>query len=249
MIKRDFLIIPAVDIKGGKCVRLWRGQAEQETVFEEDPLNAAVRWQEEGAGLLHVVDLDGAFAGEPVNDSVIKRIAGALEIPVEVGGGIRSTTSAASYIESGVARVIVGTAAFKEPEWLEQIAHELQERLVVGLDVTSGKVAVHGWLGVSEEEPEIALSRLTEAGVRRVIYTDTLTDGTLAGPNFEGIRLLAKRSKIPVIASGGVASIEDILKIESMCDLGVEGVITGVALYRREFSLRDAIAALGKRSV
>jgi len=244
----DFLIIPAVDIKDGRCVRLLRGEAAAETVFDEDPLRAALRWQEEGARFLHVVDLDGAFAGQPVNDAHVRRIASGLSIPVEVGGGIRDTKTAVAYIEAGVNRVVVGTAAFSEPDWLEELARELAEHLVVGVDVKKGKVAVRGWTGASEEEPALAVERLARAGVERIIYTDTMKDGTLEGPNFAGLEAIAGASAVPVIASGGVGSVEDLKRIAGMRDLGVEGAIVGMALYRGEFTLRDALAALEERS-
>jgi phosphoribosylformimino-5-aminoimidazole carboxamide ribotide isomerase len=238
-----FTVIPAVDIRGGKCVRLRQGLADVETVFDEDPVRAALRWQEEGARLLHVVDLDGAFKGEPVNDRTVIEIASALDIPIEVGGGIRSTNAAEAYVDAGVSRVIVGTAAFRDPDWLREIASRLGGRLVVGVDVKGCKVAVHGWAGVSEEDPGVAVERLAEAGVKRIIYTDTTKDGTLEGPNLAGLEAIASASPVPVIASGGVGSVEDIARVAALSPLGIEGVIVGMALYRGKFSLRAAIAA------
>lgn len=243
-----FNIIPAVDIKGGRCVRLFRGQAERETVFDEDPVAAALRWEREGADMLHVVDLDGAFEGAPANAVHVKAIASALQIPVEVGGGIRDTATALDYVSSGVSRVVVGTAAFENPSWLEEVAGELGERLAVGVDAREGMVAVHGWKDAISETPARAVERLAEAGVRRVIYTDVMKDGTLEGPNFEGIEALARASRVPVVASGGVGSLSDISRISRMRDLGVEGVIVGMALYRRTFTLVQAKAALAERS-
>jgi phosphoribosylformimino-5-aminoimidazole carboxamide ribotide isomerase len=243
-----FTVIPAVDIKGGRCVRLWRGLAEKETVFDEDPVRAALRWEFEGAQMLHVVDLDGAFAGAQVNAAPIKKIARTLQIPIEVGGGIRTTAAALDYTEAGVSRVVVGTAAFKEPEWLEGLAAELGERLIVGVDVKEGRVAVHGWMGVSEEEPTAAVRRLADAGVRRIIYTDTTKDGTLEGPNFKGIEAIAAASPVPVIASGGVGTVADIVRVADMGSDRIEGVIVGMALYRGEFTLGDALAVLRERS-
>jgi len=248
MRDRDaFTIIPAVDIKDGKCVRLFRGIAEEATVFDEDPLRAALRWQEEGAALLHVVDLDGAFRGEPVNDSVVREIAGVLDIPIEVGGGIRSTATASAYVDAGVSRVIIGTAAFKDPQWLAEMVGLLGEKLVVGLDVKAGNIALHGWMGAASEAPAAAVRRLTGAGVRRIIYTDTMRDGTLQGPNFAGLGAIARASDIPVIASGGVSSIDDIIRIAEMAELGIEGAIVGMALYQGKFGLAEARDALGGR--
>ncbi len=243
-----FLVIPAVDIRGGRCVRLWRGLAERQTVFDEDPVGAALRWQEEGARYLHVVDLDGAFEGSPVNAGTVKEIARALDIPVEVGGGIRTRKTALDYVEAGLARVVVGTAAFDDPAWLREATEALGDRLVAGIDVKEGMVAVRGWMGVSREKPDVAARRLVEAGVRRIIYTDTLKDGTLEGPNFEGIAAIAEASRVPVIAAGGVSSVEDVSRIAGMSELGVEGVITGMALYRGRFTLPEALGAIRERS-
>ncbi|PKQ28260.1 MAG: 1-(5-phosphoribosyl)-5-[(5-phosphoribosylamino)methylideneamino]imidazole-4-carboxamide isomerase [Candidatus Anoxymicrobium japonicum] len=240
----EFLVIPAVDIMGGRCVRLRRGLADEETVFDKDPARAALRWQEEGARLLHVVDLDGAFSGKPVNSGVIRDIASALSIPIEVGGGIRSSADAFSYVESGISRVVVGTAAFEDADFLAEVAGGLGERLAVGVDVKEGKVALRGWMGVSQEKPEAAIDRLASVGVRRIIYTDTTRDGTLHGPNFKGLEAIARVSPIPVIASGGVSAVEDITRVSQMSPLGIEGVIVGMALYKEHFTLGEAFAAL-----
>lgn len=242
----DFTVIPAVDIRGGKCVRLYRGQAEKETVFDADPLQVAKRWENEGASLLHVVDLDGAFEGRPVNVGVIKRIAGSLSIPVQVGGGIRSTGGAWPYLDAGVSRVIVGTAAFESEGWLEDAAGELGERLVVGLDVKDEKVAVSGWTSDTGMTAGEALKRLTGAGVRRIIYTNVGRDGTLEGPDLEGIEKVARMSQVPVIASGGVSRLKDVLDVWRLSDLGVEGVIVGMALYRGRLNLPEALRAVDK---
>ena len=247
MTGHEFKVIPAVDIKGGRCVRLHMGIPDEETVFSEDPLGVAERWQEEGARLLHVVDLDGAFAGKPVNDTVILKIADRLSIPVEVGGGIRTPAAARSYVDGGVARVVVGTAAFKDADRLLKLVADLGERLVVGVDVKDGKVAVAGWEETEDVGPIDAVGRLATAGVPRVVYTDTSRDGTLVGPNFEGIEELARSAPIPVIASGGVGNLEDIERISDMSSLGIEGVIVGMALYRGMFTLAEAMLAAGER--
>ncbi|MBU4194280.1 MAG: 1-(5-phosphoribosyl)-5-[(5-phosphoribosylamino)methylideneamino]imidazole-4-carboxamide isomerase [Actinobacteria bacterium] len=239
-----FTVIPAVDIRGGKCVRLYRGLPERETVFDEDPLEAAMRWEQEGASLLHVVDLDGAFEGRPVNGGVIARIAERLTIPVQVGGGIRNTGDACSYIDAGVSRVIVGTAAFESTSWLEEVAGELGERLSVGLDVKDGRVAVSGWTSDSGLPAREALERLAGAGVRRIIYTNVGRDGTLKGPDLEGIEELARVSPVPMIASGGVGGVEDLLGVWGCRGLGVEGVIVGMALYRGLLTLPEALQAV-----
>lgn len=241
-----FTVIPAVDIKGGRCVRLYQGHADEETVFSENPVAVAVHWEEEGARLLHVVDLDGAFTGRPVNRIVVVEIARRLKIPVEVGGGIRDTATALSYVESGVARVVVGTAAFGDPERLSELADALGDRLAVGLDVKDGKAAVAGWMRTSDLSPAGAVEMLAGAGVRRIIYTDTSKDGTLVGPNLGGIEELARSSAVPLIASGGVGKLDDVVRISRMSGLGVEGVIVGMALYRDRFTLKEAIRAVGQ---
>ena len=244
----DFTVIPAVDIRGGKCVRLYRGQADKETVFDTDPLQVAKRWEDEGASLLHVVDLDGAFEGRPVNVGTIERIAGGLSIPVQVGGGIRNSRDARFYIDAGVSRVIVGTAAFGTSGWLEDAAREFGERLVVGLDVKDEKVAVSGWTGDSGLTAGEALERLTGAGVERIIYTNVGRDGTLEGPDLEGIERLARMSQVPVIASGGVSRVKDVLDVWRLSDLGVEGIIVGMAFYRGLLTLPEALRAVDEVS-
>lgn len=244
----DFLVIPAVDIKGGRCVRLYQGLPEEETVFSEDPVLMAQRWQEEGARMLHVVDLDGAFQGGPVSRELILEIASRLAIPIEVGGGIRDSSTARSYVNEGVARVIVGTAAFTNPEWLVKIAGELRESLVVGVDIKDGRVAYDGWVDTGSQGPLEAVEWLADTGVRRIIYTDTSKDGTLRGPNLAGIEELARSSPVPIIASGGIGELEDVVRVSSLADLGVEGVIVGMALYESKFTLRDAQEAVAERN-
>lgn len=239
----SFTVIPAVDVRGGRCVRLYQGRKEEETVFSEDPVAAAAAWRDQGASLLHVVDLDGAFTGRPTNMGVIVEVAGSLDIPVEVGGGIRDTATALAYLEAGVSRVIVGTSAFERPQWLACLAGELGDRLVVGLDVRDGVVAVSGWMREGAPDPLEALKRLTQAGVRRIIYTDTSRDGTLRGPNLEAIERMAGASPVPVIASGGIGELAHIERIAGLSGLGVEGVIVGMALYRNRFTLAEAILA------
>lgn len=246
--KTGFVVIPAVDIRGGRCVRLRRGRLEEETVFDEDPVRAAVHWKEEGAALLHVVDLDGAFMGAPVNAGAVKAIRAAVDIPIQVGGGIRDTRSATDYVEAGIDRVIVGTAAFKDPEWLERLAAEIGEKLVVGVDVKDGSVATEGWLSSSGSTPVEAVDRLASAGVRRIVYTDVMKDGTLEGPNVSGLEAVALRARVAVIAAGGIGTIEDITDIAALHNLGVEGAITGMALYRGRFTLAEARAAVQGRS-
>ena len=240
----DFQVIPAVDIKGGKCVRLYQGRADEETVFEGDPLDAALRWQEEGAGLLHVVDLDGAFRGIPVNREALEEIIKQLSIPVQVGGGIRSTDTALGYIDAGAERVVVGTRAFTDPDWLLEISDRLGGGLAVGVDVKDGRIATGGWLELSEIAPAVAVKKLAAMGVKRIIYTEVLKDGTLEGPNFAGIEDIARESSIPVIASGGVGTVEDIVRLYKIKESGIEGVVVGMALYKGRFTLAEALRGI-----
>ena len=240
----EFSIIPAVDIRGGKCVRLYQGRPDEEIIFESDPIDAAMRWQADGAGLLHVVDLDGAFRGIPVNREVISGIISQLSIPVQVGGGIRSTDDALGYIETGAERVVVGTRAFTDPDWLFELADKLGEGLVVGVDVKNGRIATGGWLELSKIIPSVAVEKMAIMGVERIIYTDVAKDGTLEGPNFDVIKEIAREAPIPVIASGGVGTVDDILRLYRMRELGVEGVIIGMALYKGKFTLDEALSAI-----
>jgi phosphoribosylformimino-5-aminoimidazole carboxamide ribotide isomerase len=240
----EFDVIPALDIMGGKCVRLYQGRPDEETVFEYDPMDAASRWQDDGAGLLHVVDLDGAFRGIPVNLELISGIIKRLSIHVQVGGGIRCTEDALGYIEAGAERVVVGTRAFADHDWLIELIEEVGDRLVVGVDVKDGFVATGGWLESSDIRPSKAIEEMESIGVKRIIYTEVVKDGTLEGPNFEGIEEIARKSRIPVIASGGVGTIDDVLRVYKMRELGVEGVIIGMALYKGEFTLAEAFSAI-----
>jgi phosphoribosylformimino-5-aminoimidazole carboxamide ribotide isomerase len=236
-------VIPAVDIRGGRCVRLRMGLPGEETVFGDDPVEAALRWRRQGARLLHVVDLDGAFAGKPVNGEIILGLITATGMPVEVGGGIRDEKSAFTYLEAGALRVVVGTRALLDPDWVALMAERLGDRLVVGVDARAGKVATEGWTSESELSTSDAVSALAAAGVRRIIYTDISRDGTMEGPNLAGVLEVAQASPVPVIASGGVSRLDDIRKLKEMRDIGVEGVIIGMALYRGEVALGEALAA------
>lgn len=242
----DFLVIPAVDIRAGRCVRLVQGLAEDETVFAEDPAEVARLWEAGGAPMLHVVDLDGAFEGRPVNYAVITRLIDRVSIPVEIGGGIRTRDDASRYLEAGAARVVTGTRALTDQAWLEELAAALGERLVVGLDVKGGMAAIAGWTDSGTLKPVDAVGMMERAGVKRIIYTDVSRDGTLHRPNFEGVEAIASAASIPVIASGGVSDLADIRRLSGMGDAGVEGVIVGMALYRKRFTLAEALGAAEK---
>lgn len=235
-------VIPAIDLRDGRCVRLLQGDYRQETVYSDDPAATARRWQDGGAPRIHVVDLDGAASGVPRNSDAIRAILGAVRIPVQVGGGIRSLEVARALLNLGVARIILGTVAVRKPELVATACREFgPNSVVVGIDARHGRVAVSGWL---EEESLAAtdlLSRMEDLGIERVIYTDILRDGTLEGANLEALAALkaAQRSSV-VIASGGVAGIDDIRRLRA---LGVEGVIVGRALYTGDLDLPEAVRA------
>ena len=236
-----FEIIPAIDIRGGKCVRLFQGDYDRETVYGEDPVAMARRWQEEGATRLHVVDLDGARDGVPVNLDLISRLTAAIAIPVQVGGGIRLRETLVRLLDAGVQRGILGSVAAAEPELTAALFQEFGEQVVLGLDAREGRVAVHGWRdSTGRDSVDFALA-MEQAGARRIIYTDIARDGTLEGPSLESTRRLAEALEIPVIASGGVGSPGDITAAAALEPVGVEGIIVGRALYTGDVSLRDVL--------
>ncbi len=235
------LIIPAVDIKDGKCVRLSQGRFDAVTVYSDDPVEAALKWEGLGARLIHIVDLDGAISGRPVNRGVVLKICAALRVQVQVGGGIRDEAAADAYLSiSNVRRVIAGTAAVEDPALLGRLAAGHPGRIAVGIDAKDGRAAVKGWLKVTGERAVDLAKRLEDAGVSAIIYTDISRDGMLTGPNVEATAEMASSVGIPVIASGGVSSIRD---IEALRRASVEGVIIGKALYSGALSLKDALDA------
>lgn len=234
------IVIPAIDLKDGACVRLVRGDMDQATVYGTDPVAMARHWEGQGAELLHLVDLNGAFAGEPRNGQAIEQIVGALSIPVQVGGGIRDMETIARLFSLGVDRVILGTAAVKTPAVLACACAVWGERVVLGLDARENRVAVEGWGEDSGVDATQLALEMKELGVRRVIFTDTGRDGTLEGPNLPATRALARETGLAVIASGGVASLADIRALAELEPLGVEGVITGKALYDGKLDFGEA---------
>lgn len=235
------IILPAIDLRNGKCVRLLQGRLEDETVFADDPVEMAKRWKDNGAEYLHLVDLDGAFQGAPVHLPVVQRIKEATGLPVELGGGIRDMATIAEVLASGVDRVILGTVAVSNPELLASACAEFGEKIVLGLDARDGKVAIKGWVDVTEKSAVELACELKEKGVRRIIFTDISRDGMLSGPNLKSIEDLAQATGIPVIASGGVNVLADIVNLKKIA--GVEGVITGKALYTGSLNLPEAIQA------
>ncbi len=235
------LIIPAIDLKGGKCVRLLRGDMKAETVYGDDPLAMGRRWVEAGARYLHVVDLDGAASGAPMNADAIAALCAKLPIPVEVGGGVRSVERAEEFLSAGADRVIFGTAALEQPQIVADACRRFPGRVAVGIDARAGKVAVKGWTETSAVTA-IELARDVErVGACRVIYTDIERDGTELGLNVRATRDLAEAIGIPVIASGGVGSLADVEALLPCEQIGVEAVIIGRALYSGAVQLEDAI--------
>lgn len=235
------IIFPAIDIRGGKCVRLEEGRFDRETVFAENPADAARRWVEAGSKWLHIVDLDGARAGKPVNLKVVEEIARAFDVQIQLGGGIRTAANVCEVLAAGVQRVILGSVAVKSPELVRQVCADYGERIVIGIDARGGEVAVEGWekSGLVQVE-ELAL-RMKEAGASRIIYTDISRDGMLTGVNVAATLQLADKSGLKIIASGGVRGMEDIQALQPLTEHGVEGVIIGKALYTGVISLKDAL--------
>jgi len=241
------LIIPAIDLKGGKCVRLLRGDLDAETVYGNDPVAMGHRWQEQGAEYLHVVDLDGAVSGRAENGAAIAALSAALQIPIEVGGGVRTVERAAELVDLGIDCVLFGTAALSTPDVVEEACRRFPGHIAVGIDARDGKVAVQGWTETSSTTA-IDLARRVEAlGVSRIIYTDISRDGTQQGVNVEQTRAVAEAISIPVTASGGVGSLDDILALKKHEACGINSVIVGRAIYTGAVQLRDAIAATKER--
>ncbi|UCH44127.1 MAG: 1-(5-phosphoribosyl)-5-[(5-phosphoribosylamino)methylideneamino]imidazole-4-carboxamide isomerase [Nitrospiraceae bacterium] len=234
------IVIPAIDLKEGKCVRLLQGKKEEVTIYSDDPPSMARNWQEQGAELLHVVDLDGAFTGEQHNYEKIKAIRSAIDIPIEVGGGIRDADRVAQLIDLGVNRTIIGTSAAEKPDMVREICRRFPGKVLVGIDAKDGKVAVKGWVEVTELEAVAFAKQMEGAGAAGIIYTDISRDGMLTGPNVEAMAKMVESVGIPVIASGGVSQLDDIKSLMKINNLW--GVITGKALYTGSMKLDEAIA-------
>ena len=234
-------VIPAIDLKDGACVRLFQGDFDQETVFSRDPVDMALRWQSAGATRIHVVDLDGSRTGTPSNLGTIEKIADAVSVPLQVGGGIRSRDTAHRLLEAGVGRIVIGTAAVEDAEMVEELCRDWgQDRLVVAVETRDGKVAIKGWL---EQVPMNAVDlvlKMSKLGARRFLYTDVSRDGTMTSPNFEGVASMVTETGQTIIASGGVSSLADIRRLAVT---GAEGAIVGRALYQGAIDLAEAIKA------
>ncbi|MEB3226379.1 MAG: 1-(5-phosphoribosyl)-5-[(5-phosphoribosylamino)methylideneamino]imidazole-4-carboxamide isomerase [Synechococcus sp.] len=238
-------VIPAIDLLGGQCVRLYQGDYEQAQVFNNDPVQVARTWAEQGATRLHVVDLDGAKQGESVNLSAIQKIVAAIDIPVQVGGGLRTVESVKQLFDVGVERAIIGTAAVENPTLVTELCTRYPQRIAVGIDARNGKVATKGWLETSEVLATDLAQRMAIQGVTAIIYTDIHRDGTMAGPNLEALRELAATIDIPVIASGGVSSLGDLINLVALEGIGVMGAIVGRAIYTGDINLAEAVKAVG----
>jgi phosphoribosylformimino-5-aminoimidazole carboxamide ribotide isomerase len=239
-------VIPAIDLLGGKCVRLYQGDYNQSQVFNDDPVAVARQWASEGATRLHLVDLDGAKVGHPVNLDVIRSIVEAVEIPVEVGGGLRDRDAVAALLSTGVRWAILGTVAVEQPDLVAQLCGEFPGQIIVGIDARNGKVATKGWLETSEVLATELAERMAQLGAAAIIYTDIHRDGTMQGPNLEALRDLAAIAAIPVIASGGVSSLTDLLSLLALEPQGVTGAIVGKAIYTGDVSLKEAVRAVGQ---
>ena len=231
-------VIPAVDIKDGKCVRLYQGDYNQETVFSEDPVAVALSWRAQGAGRLHVVDLDGAASGKPRNIAVVEAIVKQVGLPVQLGGGIRDEATVEKLLDIGINRVILGTAAVEDLGLVKALCKKYGEAIVVGIDARDGSVATHGWRKGTEVSALALGQRVVATGVRRLIYTDIKRDGTLTEPGFEAIGEMVKGVNLPVIAAGGISALSHLRKLK---ELGVEGAIVGKALYTGDINLREAL--------
>ena len=235
-------IIPAIDLRGGRCVRLFQGDFNQETVFSEDPLATALSWQEQGGHRLHLVDLDGAIQGKPAHLAVISSIVRGLDIPVQVGGGIRDLAAADAWLEAGADRVVIGTAAVRDPDMVQEVCRKHgSQRVVVSIDAKDGLVALQGWTEASAVTVLDLARRMAEIGVVRLLYTDISRDGALTGPDYRTNAQLVRETGLAVLASGGVASIEHIKELQPT---GIEGVIVGRALYTGAVNLPEAVAAV-----
>jgi len=238
------ILYPAIDIRGGQAVRLLQGDYERETAYDADPVDAATRWAEEGAEFLHVVDLDGAKAGEPRNLEAVRRIAAAVGCPIQVGGGLRDPESVAAVLAAGAERVVIGTAALRDPQLLDTALEAHGERVVVSVDTRGGKVSLSGWTETSDVDAPAAVADLSERGVQRFLCTAIEVDGTMEGPAIGELNQIAAATSAQVIASGGVGELSHLEQLSRESAPNIEGAIVGRALYERRFSVAEGIAAL-----
>ncbi len=238
-------VIPAIDLRGGRCVRLFQGDYDRETVFSDDPVATAQRWAGEGAPRLHVVDLDGAREGRQVNASAVRAIIDAVDLPVQVAGGVRDLSIVEHWIDAGADRVVLGTAAVREPQFAADACARYGDRIIVSIDARDGVVATDGWTESTSLRADELLRRLSALGVQRFVYTDIAVDGTLTAPNYAAIEALLRATPARLIAAGGVAQVEHLVRL---AELGVEGAIVGRALYEGTLLLPEALAAVAEGS-
>lgn len=234
-------ILPAIDLRDGKCVRLLQGDYERQINYNDDPVAQAQTFEQQGAKWLHVVDLDGAKHGKHYNIDTLKKIREKTTLNIEIGGGVRTETSVKSLLETGITRVIVGTKALEEPEWFKQLVHDYPGKVVLGLDGRAGKVATRGWTETTETTVMDMAETVSDWPLAAIVYTDIARDGMLTGPNVEQTRKLAESCRVPIIASGGVGSLDD---IHALKKLPIEGIIVGRALYENKFTLKEALSVL-----
>ena len=241
------ILFPAIDLKGGQCVRLYKGDMDRATVFNDDPAGQAQSFAAQGCRWLHVVDLDGAFAGKPMNAGAVEAILAAVDVPVQLGGGIRDLGAIESWLSRGVSRVVLGTLALLAPQIVREACRKFPGNIAVGIDARAGRVAVEGWAEASEMEDHELARRFEDSGAAAIVYTDIERDGTLEGVNVAATAALARGLSIPVIASGGVASMDDLLALKKFEETGIGGVIVGRALYDKRIDLGAALKALESR--
>jgi phosphoribosylformimino-5-aminoimidazole carboxamide ribotide isomerase len=238
------ILFPAIDLKEGACVRLLRGAMDQATVFNADPAAQAATFEDSGCRWLHLVDLDGAFAGQSRNGAAVQAILARVKVPVQLGGGIRTAEHIRTWLEAGIARVILGTVALRDPALVKQACHDWPGRIVVGIDARDGRVAVEGWAETSDVTALDLARRFVDVGVAAIVYTDIERDGAMQGPNVEATAALARAVPIPIIASGGVSSLADLAALKARAADGIAGVISGRALYDGRIDLAEAIRLL-----
>jgi phosphoribosylformimino-5-aminoimidazole carboxamide ribotide isomerase len=238
------ILYPAIDIRGGKAVRLTEGDFGRETAYHDDPVDAALRFAEAGVRIIHVVDLDGARKGSPVNVKTIRRIADAVPFPIEVGGGLRDPESIADLLRAGAERIVIGTAAMRDPKFLAAMLEAHPERVVVSVDARGGKISLAGWSEPTDVDVADAVADLTARGVERFLFTPIEVDGTLSGPGFEQLEKVAAATSASIIYSGGVGTLDDLKRLKAEAAPNVEGVIVGRALYEGRFTVDEALAAL-----
>lgn len=235
------IVFPAIDIKDNKCVRLSQGDFNKVKKYSNEPFDMAIKWKNEGASFLHIVDLDGARSEQIINKESIERIAKNIGLPIQVGGGIRSEEKIKNFIDMGVARVIIGTIAVENKELLKELASKYKEKLIVSIDAKDGKVALRGWEVISEVDSIDLCKELEEIGIKTIVYTDISKDGMLEGPNFDIYKILSEKTSLNIIASGGISSIDDIKRLK---DMNIYGAIVGKALYDNKLELKEALKCL-----